>query len=118
MIDFIAPLNAVDRNTRSRPYAWAQIQLNFNVSPDGLPSNVTIVGLRDDQEPTPIQSQYNRRLRETHFRPRLVAGNPVLTANVKSTHYFRYYLEKEKKTRGKGKGRDTDEDAGADDKKG
>jgi hypothetical protein len=79
---------------------------------------VTIVGLRDDQDPTPIQSQYNRRLRETHFRPRLVAGNPVLTANVKSTHYYRYYLEKEKKTRGKGKGRDTDEDAGADDKKG
>jgi len=118
MIDFIAPLNPVDRNTRSRPYAWNQVQFNFNVSPDGLPSNVTIVGLRDDQDPTPIQSQYNRRLHETHFRPRLVAGNPVLTANVKSTHYYRYYLDKEKKTRGKGKGRDTDEDAGADDKKG
>jgi tetratricopeptide (TPR) repeat protein len=118
MIDFIAPLNPVDRNTRSRPYAWMQIQLNFNVSPDGLPSNVIIVGLRDDQEPTPIQSQYNRRLRETHFRPRLVAGNPVLTTNVKSTHYFRYYLDKEKKPRGKGKGRNTDEDAAADDKKG
>ena len=118
MIDFIAPLNPVDRNTRSRPYAWMQIQFNFNVSPDGLPANVTIVGLRDEQEPTPIQSQYNRRVRETHFRPRLVAGNPVLTTNVKSTHYFRYYLEKEKKPRGKGKGRDTDEDAGAGDKKG
>jgi tetratricopeptide (TPR) repeat protein len=118
MIDFIAPLTPVDRNTRGRPYAWTQIQFNFNVAPDGLPSNVTIVGLRDDQEPTSIQSQYNRRLHETHFRPRLVAGNPVLTANVKSTHYYRYYLEKEKKTRGKGKGRETDEDAGADDKKG
>jgi tetratricopeptide (TPR) repeat protein len=118
MIDFVAPLNPVDRNTRSRPYAWTQIQFNFNVSPDGLPANVTIVGLGDEQEPTPIQSQYNRRLRETHFRPRLVAGNPVLTTNVKSTHYFRYYLEKEKKPRGKGKGRDTNEDAGADDKKG
>lgn len=118
MIDFIAPLTPVDHNTRSRPYAWTQIQFNFNVSPDGLPANVTIVGLRDDQEPTPIQAQYNRRLHETHFRPRLVAGNPVLTANVKSTHYYRYYLEKEKKTRSKGKGRDTDEDAGADDKKG
>jgi len=118
MIDFIAPLNPVDRNTRSRPYAWTQIQFNFNVSPDGLPANVTIVGLGDEQEPTPIQSQYNRRLRETHFRPRLAAGYPVLTTNVKSTHYFRYYIEKEKKPRGKGKGRDTDEDAGADDKKG
>ena len=118
MIDFIAPLNPVDRNTRSRPYAWTQIQFNFNVSPDGLPANVTVVGLGDDQEPTPIQSQYNRRLRETHFRPRLAAGYPVLTTNVKSTHYFRYYLEKEKKTRSKGKGRDTDDDAGADNKKG
>ena len=118
MIDFVAPLNPVDRNARSRPYAWTQIQFNFNVSPDGLPSNVTIVGLRDDQDPTPIQSQYNRRLHETHFRPRLVAGNPALTTNVKSTHYFRYYLEKEKKARGKGKGRDTDEDASADGNKG
>jgi hypothetical protein len=109
-------LSTVDRNSRSRPYAWAQIQFNFNVTPDGLPANVTIVGLGDEQEPTPIQSQYNRRVHETHFRPRLVAGNPVLTTNVKSTHYFRYYLEKEKKTRGKGKSRDADE--GADDKKG
>ncbi len=118
MIDFIAPLNPVDRNTLSRSYAWTQIQFNFNVSPDGLPSNVTIVGLRDDQEPLPIQSQYSRRVHETHFRPRLVGGNPVLTTNVKSTHYFRYYLEKEKKTRGKGKGRDTDDDARTDGKKG
>jgi len=118
MIDFVAPLNPVDRNTRSRGYAWTQIQFNFSVSPDGLPSNVTILGLPEDKDPTPIQSQYNRRLLETHFRPRLVAGNPELTTNVKSTHYFRYYLEKEKKTRGKGKGRDTDADAGPDDKKG
>ena len=120
MIDFIAPLNPVDRNARSRLYAWNQIQFNFNVSPDGLPSNVTIVGLGEDQEPTPIQSQFSRRLRETHFRPRLLAGNPVLTVNVKSTHYYRYYLDKEKKTRGKNKGKagDADGDAGADDKKG
>jgi len=118
MIDFVAPLNPVDRNSRSRAYAWTQIQFNFNVAPDGLPSNVTIAGLPEDQEPTPIQAQYSRRLRETHFRPRLVAGNPAPTPNVKSTHYFRYYVEKEKRTRGKGKGRDTDADAGTDDKKG
>ena len=114
MIDFVAPLSSVDQNLRSRPYAWGQIQFNFNVAPDGLPANVTIVGLGDDQEPTLIQSQYNRRLRETHFRPRLVAGEPVLTANVKSTHYYRYYLEKEKKekkSRNKAKGRDEEEPA-------
>jgi tetratricopeptide (TPR) repeat protein len=114
MIDFVAPLNSVDQNTRSRPYAWGQVQFNFNVPPDGLPSNVTIVGLGEEQDPTPIQAQYNRRLRETHFRPRLVAGSPVLTTNVKSTHYYRYYVEKEKKSR-KGKNRDAD-DAGADKK--
>jgi tetratricopeptide (TPR) repeat protein len=113
MIDFVAPLNAVDRNEHSRPYAWAQIQFNFNVSAEGLPSNVTIVGLGEDQDPTPIQSQYSRRLRETHFRPRVVAGNPVATTNVKSTHYFRYYLEKEKRKKGRGKNKDqTDNEEG------
>ena len=32
-------------------------------------------------------------MRETHFRPRLVAGEPVATANVHSTHYVRRYIE-------------------------
>jgi tetratricopeptide (TPR) repeat protein len=113
MIDFVAPLNPVDQNAHSRPYGWNQVQFNFNVSPDGLPANVTIVGLGDDQDPTPMQAQYSRRLRETHFRPRLVAGDPVPTSNVKSTHYFRYYVDKEKRKKeprkGKGKGRDADD---------
>lgn len=110
MIDFIPPLSAVDRNQRSRPYNWAQVQFNFNVTPEGLPSNVTLLGLAENADPTPIQNQYTRRLRETHFRPRLVGGNPVVTTNVTSTHYYRFYLQKEKKARNKGKGREEDED--------
>lgn len=110
MIDFVPPLSAVDRNQRSRPYNWAQVQFNFNVLPEGLPANVTLVGLAEDADPTPIQSQYTRRLRETHFRPRLVGGNPVVTTNVTSTHYYRYYLQKEKKARNKGRNRDERQD--------
>ncbi len=108
MIDFIAPLNPVDRGAKSLPYRWAEIILTFEVSAEGMPSHVDIVGVPDGADPTPIQSQYSRRLRETHFRPRLVAGNPAATIDVKSTHYFRYYVEKE--SRRSRKGRDTDKD--------
>jgi hypothetical protein len=34
-------------------------------------------------------------MRETHFRPRLVAGEPVATTNVRSTHYVRRYVDEE-----------------------
>jgi hypothetical protein len=34
-------------------------------------------------------------MRETHFRPRLVAGEPVATTNVRSTHYVRRYVDKD-----------------------
>jgi tetratricopeptide (TPR) repeat protein len=111
MIDFIAPLNPVDRGSKSLPYRWAEIALTFEVSADGVPSHVDIVGLPEEAEPTPFQSQYTRRLRETHFRPRLVAGDPVPTINVRSTHYYRYYVEKEDRRKGR-KGRDADKDGG------
>jgi tetratricopeptide (TPR) repeat protein len=91
-IDFIAPLNAVDRATRSSPYAWGQISFRFDVSADGLPSNVEVVG---DAPPGPLLARYARRLRETHFRPRLVAGEPAPTSGAQFTHYFRYYVEEE-----------------------
>jgi tetratricopeptide (TPR) repeat protein len=91
MIDFIAPLNAVDRATRSRPYSWAQIAFNFDVSADGRPFNVETVG-RQGGEPSVIETRYNRRLREAHFRPRIAGGQPVATDNVQFTHYFRYYV--------------------------
>ncbi len=92
MIDFVAPLSSVDRNTRNRAYTWEQVVLTFDVTADGLPSNVKIVkgGGRDAR----LQSNYSRRLRETHFRPRLVDGVPVATTKVQSTHFFRSYIDK------------------------
>jgi tetratricopeptide (TPR) repeat protein len=91
MLDFVAPLNPVDRGARSRPYAWAQIVFRFDVSADGRPSNVEVVG---SNAPTgQLETRYSRRLRETHFRPRLVAGEPRATTNVEFTHYFRYYVD-------------------------
>ena len=93
MIDFVPPLSSVDRNERSRPYVWTEIVLEFDVSADGLPSDVRVV--TRDQATTSLQSRYVRRIRETHFRPRIVDGTPVATTNVRSTHYVRRYLEKD-----------------------
>jgi tetratricopeptide (TPR) repeat protein len=93
MIDFVPPLSSVDLNERSKPYAWAEIVLEFDVSAEGLPSNVRV--MTRDQRTSSLQGRYNRRMRETHFRPRLVAGEPVATTNVRSTHYVRRYVEKD-----------------------
>ena len=93
MIDFVPPLSAVDRNERSRPYVWTEIALEFDVSAEGLPSGVRVV--TRDQAMTTLLSRYTRRLRETHFRPRIVDGAPVATTNVRSTHYVRRYVDKE-----------------------
>jgi tetratricopeptide (TPR) repeat protein len=93
MIDFIAPLSPVDRNERSRPYTWAEIVLEFDVSAEGLPSDVRVV--TRDAATTSLQSRFSRRLRETHFRPRLVDGEPVATTNVRSTHYVRRYVSRD-----------------------
>jgi tetratricopeptide (TPR) repeat protein len=93
MIDFVAPLSAVDRNERSRPYTWTEIVLEFDVSAEGLPSEVR--GVTRDPQTAALQARYTRRLRETHFRPRLVEGEPVATTNVRSTHYVRRYVGKD-----------------------
>ena len=93
MVDFIPPLSPVDRAERTRPYTWAEIVLEFDVSAEGLPSEVRVV-TRDPQT-TALQSRYSRRMRETHFRPRLVDGEPVATTNVRSTHYVRRYVDKD-----------------------
>ena len=96
MIDFIAPLSSVDRGEKSKPYAWAEIDFDFDVTADGRPLNVRVVH-RDGAAPSPLESRYSRRLRETHFRPRIVAGEPVATDNVQLTHYFRFYVDAKKK---------------------
>jgi tetratricopeptide (TPR) repeat protein len=93
MVDFVPPLSPVDRNERSRPYTWAEIALEFDVSAEGLPSAVR-VATRDPQT-VALQTRYSRRMRETHFRPRLIDGEPVATTNVRSTHYVRRYVDKD-----------------------
>jgi tetratricopeptide (TPR) repeat protein len=91
MIDFVPPLSSVDRNERSKPYTWTEIVLEFDVSAGGLPSDVRVI-TRDPRTAT-LQTRYSRRMRETHFRPRVVAGEPVATTNVRSTHYVRRYVD-------------------------
>ena len=91
MIDFVPPLSSVDRGERSKPYTWGEIVLEFDVTAQGLPSDVRV--MTRDARLASLQSRYNRRMRETHFRPRLVAGEPVATSNVRSTHYVRRYVE-------------------------
>lgn len=93
MIDFVPPLSSVDRAERRRPYTWAEIVLEFDVSREGLPSDVRVV--TRDAQTVALQSRYSRRMRETHFRPRLVDGEPVATTNVRSTHYVRRYIDKD-----------------------
>ena len=93
MVDFIPPLSPVDRAERSRPYTWAEIALEFDVSAEGLPSDVRVI--TRDQLLTSLMSRYTRRMRETHFRPRMVDGEPVATTNVRSTHYVRRYVGKD-----------------------
>jgi len=97
MIDFVAPLSPVDRNERSRPYTWAEIVLEFDVLADGLPADVRVV--TRDQRLAALQTRYGRRMRETHFRPRLVDGEPVATTGVRSTHYVRRYVNKDEEER-------------------
>lgn len=92
MLDFVAPISNVDRQERSRPYTWAAIVLEFDVSAAGLPSDVRVV--TRDPETEILQARYSRRVRETHFRPRLVDGEPVATANVRATHYVRRYIDR------------------------
>jgi tetratricopeptide (TPR) repeat protein len=93
MVDFVPPLSPVDRNERKRPYTWAEIVLEFDVSAEGLPSDVRVA--TRDEATSALQSRYSRRMRETHFRPRLVDGEPVATTNVRSTHYVRRYVNRD-----------------------
>lgn len=91
MLDFIAPLSPVDRGTRSQPYSWGSMVFELDVSAEGRALNVEAVDAGG--EPSPLATRYTRRLRETHFRPRLVDGEPVALSDVQFTHYFRYYVD-------------------------
>lgn len=94
LIDFVPPLSPVDRRHSRRPYSWGTIELAFNVSADARVSDVRVVS---ENPPGVMEEAYVKRLQQTHVRPRLEAGNPVATDDVRFSHYFRYYVEEEKK---------------------
>lgn len=94
MIDFVPPLNAVDRGRRSDPYAWGSIVLRFDVTAEGRARDVETVTLEPSSD---ADKDYNRRIRETHFRPRLDGGVPVATSNVEFSHFFRYYVRERRR---------------------
>jgi len=89
MLDFVAPLTAVDRNASRRPYAWGTVVLRFDVGADGRARDVSVVSA---EPPGFVESAYVGRIREAHFRPRIVDAAPVPTDGVRYTHYFRYYV--------------------------
>jgi len=104
MLDFIAPLSPVDRGDKTKqPYAWVEIDFKFDVSAAGRPLNVEVVR-PDGAEPSIYEPRYNQRIRETHFRPRLAAGEPVATDNVTFTHYYRIFVRVKKKSGAEGAG--------------
>jgi tetratricopeptide (TPR) repeat protein len=89
MIDFIPPLTSVDRGARSRPYTWGSITLEFELSADGRAHDVRTVAISPADA---ADSAYVRRIRETHFRPRLEEGRLAATSSVRFIHYFRHYV--------------------------
>jgi hypothetical protein len=93
-VTLVPPLSAVDRGARRRAWAWGDLELKFEVSTSGHVHNVETVSI----EPAlrTIESSYTRRLRESRFRPRLIAGQAVATADVNYVQSFRYYVDNER----------------------
>jgi tetratricopeptide (TPR) repeat protein len=91
-INFVPPPGPVDLTSGIRPHAWGEIVAEFEVSADGRARSVEIVAAN----PAGImENLYRRRLRETFFRPRLVDGEPAITARVRFRHAFRYFIPEE-----------------------
>jgi len=92
IIRFIPPINQVDRATRSLPYAWGQIEIEFNVDANGRVGEITSVGAAPEGM---VERAYVERLQQAFFRPQLLDGEPVEAEGIRLTHYFRYYVEEE-----------------------
>ena len=88
LINFIPPPSPVDRTAGSKPYEWGTISADFEISAEGRARNVQIVAATP---PGLMDARYKRRLMESYFRPRLVAGEPIATPHVRFTHQFRYF---------------------------
>jgi len=87
-IDFVAPASPVDLSTRGGAYEWGSITIDFEISANGRARAVEIVSANPRGL---MESRYRRRLLEAHFRPRLVAAEPVPTHHVRYTHEFRTF---------------------------
>ena len=88
LINFIPPPSPVDRTGGTKPYEWGAISADFEISAEGRATNVRIVAATP---PGLMDARYRRRLMESYFRPRLVAGEPTATPHVRFTHQFRYF---------------------------
>jgi tetratricopeptide (TPR) repeat protein len=100
-LDFVTPLSAVDRGERSKPYGWISAAVRFDLTAQGRPLNVEAVGVDRPIPSNTLLSRYLRRVRETHFRPRLVDGQAAATRGVEFTHYFRVYVDDKKREKEK-----------------
>lgn len=92
MVNFVPPASPVDLSRSEDDYAWGHITARFAVSAEGRAEQVVITsaapqGLMD--------AAYRRRLTAAVFRPRLVAGEPVRTREVRFNHEFRYFVDGE-----------------------
>ncbi|MGI9259899.1 MAG: tetratricopeptide repeat protein [Gammaproteobacteria bacterium] len=88
-INFIPPPSPVDLSGPVDNFAWGGVTAQFEVTANGRARYVEIV------EALPanlMEARYRRRLRETYFRPRLADGVPAVTASVRFTHDFRYFV--------------------------
>jgi len=90
LIDFIPPASPVDRRGGADPHAWGAITAQFDVSAEGRASDIRVLAATP---PGLMDTLYVRRLAESYFRPRLVAGEPVHTEAVRFEHRFRYYVD-------------------------
>jgi len=88
LINFVPPAGPVDRAAGISSYEWGSITAVFEISANGRASSVEIVAATP---PGLMNARYGRRLMESYFRPRLVAGEPVATTQVRFTHRFRYF---------------------------
>ncbi len=90
MISFVPPPGPVDWGRRSeRAYDWGSITLRFSLSAQGRAERIRVVVANP---PGLMDARYVQRLREAIFRPRLAAGEPVTTPQLRYFHEFRYFV--------------------------
>ena len=91
MLDFVPPLNSVDRSTRRRKRpAWGQLTAVFSVDANGQAADIQVEMSEPDER---LAQRYVERIQATHFRPRLVESVAVATPRVRLRHAYRYFVD-------------------------